>query len=264
MSIIKIGDTEFYYELHGSGTPLVLVAGYNCDHRNWLPITAGLAEHFQVLIFDNRATGQTKDNGTSELSAELMADDTMALAEALGLKMPSIIGHSMGGTIAQCIAVRHPNKINKIGILHSTAKWRKAMLHGLNTILTMRKENTSFDLQFKATLSWVFGEKFLQNKDQVAGLRNIILDDPYPQSIVDQERQFVVLEKFDARPFLAKITAPTLIVAGVEDLLSLPYESEELARNIAGSKLVSLECAHVAMVEQPQKILAILLDFFKI
>lgn len=73
----------------------------------------GLATRFQVLIFDNRAIGQTKDNNTP-FTLEIMAEDTMALVQQLGLENPVILGQSMGGAIAQIIAKNYATQINKL------------------------------------------------------------------------------------------------------------------------------------------------------
>lgn len=261
MAKIKIGSTEFYYELHGSGKPLVLVSGYCSNHMHWLPILDKLAQSFQVLIFDNRGIGQTTDNNIA-LSAELMADDTMMLSDALGLKSPSIMGHSMGGTIVQSLALRYPDKISKIGILQSSAKWRQAMLYGLKSMLIQQKENISFDAQFSTLLSWVFGEEFLQNKAGVAALKDILLADEFPQSIANQTRQFKVLEDFNSLIHLSNITVPTLVTSGLQDIISLPYEAETLAKNIPGAKLVVVNCGHNMILELPEQTTEILLNFF--
>lgn len=261
MAKIKINETEYYYELHGSGEPLVLVAGYCSDHRHWLPILDQLAKDFQVLIFDNRAIGQTRDNNSS-LSTQIMADDTMLLAATLGLDNPSFVGHSMGGTIVQDIALRYPNQINKIAILQSSSKWRQAMLKGLKSLLNMRKENLTFDLQFEALLSWVFGENFLQNKMAIESLKNIILTDEFPQSLNDQVRQFEVLENFNNESRVSNIQAPTLVASGIQDIISLPFESLKLAKSIPGAKFVSVNCGHNMILEAPEETTNVLLNFF--
>ena len=262
MATIKIGTTQYYYELHGRGQALVLVTGYSVDSRKWAPILDDLSKKFQVLIFDNRGIGRTKDGG-EQLNAELMAGDTMALIEALGLENPCVAGHSMGGTIVQAMAIRYSDKINKIAIMQSSAKWRMAMLNGLKGILLMRKDNASFDAQFASILAWVFGEKFLQNTSKVEELKNMILTDSYLQSIIDQERQFRVLENFDAHSFLKEINTPTLVISGVEDILSLPHEAVYLADNIKNAKLVSLECGHDAITEMPKELSQALITFMQ-
>ena len=71
MPNITINNASFYYELHGAGQPLILIAGYGANGRSWMPIVEALSRHFLVMIFDNRAGGQTTDDGVT-LSVELM------------------------------------------------------------------------------------------------------------------------------------------------------------------------------------------------
>lgn len=262
MAKIEINDTNFYYELHGYGQPIILISGYTCDHQIWLPILDALSKKFQVLIFDNRGSGQTRDNGIP-LTAKLMAQDAIALADALNLYKPHIVGHSMGGTIAQEIASSFPERINKLAILASTIKWREAMLIGLKTHLDMREQNINFDILFEAILSWVFGQKFLKNKNNIALFKQMWLEDKHPQSLSDQKRQFQVLQEFDGENKLKNIIAPTLIVNAVQDLISLSFESEVLAKQIANAQLVHLNAAHGLMLEEPQRVADILLQFFQ-
>lgn len=260
MPKININNAEFYYELHGQGEPVVLISGYGANHLFWFPILPLLSQHFQVLVFDNRAIGQTIDNSHFPLTAEFMANDTMALIKELGLKKPHIVGQSMGGTIAQNIAARFPTLINKLGILNSSAKWRQAMLRGLWSMWLIRKAN-NFDCWFETNLAWVFGEEFLQNSEQVENLRLTILNDPYPQSVENQERQYAALTEFDGRAALKNITAKTLVSYGTQDIISLPSESKEIAENIMQAKLIEFDCGHGIVAEVPHELARTLIDF---
>lgn len=261
MAKIKINSTEFYYELHGKGHPLVLIAGYTCDHQFWIPILEDMAKHFQVLIFDNHGVGQTKDSN-AHLNVELMAKDIVDLYSTLGLDKPHVIGQSMGGTIAQTIAAQYPDKVNKLGILTSSPKWRKAMLNGLESLLNMRKNNVDFDIIFLATIAWVFGEKFLKNTEMVNEFKKIILSMPNPQSLEDQIRQFDVLANFDGIKNLSYIKAPTLVAYGNEDIISLPGEAKLMSEKITNAKLMEFNCAHGITSEVPQELSKAIIEFF--
>lgn len=263
MPTIHVRNAHFYYELHGQGEPLVLISGYGADHVFWLPILAQLAQYFRVLIFDNRAIGQTKDHETFPLSADYLADDTVALISALGMDNPHIIGHSMGGTVLQRIAARYPKHTHKIAILNSSVKWRQAMLSGLKSALSLRKQNGIADTVVDALIPWLFGEAFLQNPSHVELVRTSVLNNPHAQSLIDQERQFAALQQFDGRAGLSQITAPALLIYGKEDIISLPQESETLAAGIRGSTLHALEGGHMSVVEDTRALVSALLSFFK-
>lgn len=262
MAMIRVNDANFYYEIHGKGHPVILIAGYTCDYLSWQPVCDRLSKHFQVMVFDNRAIGRTTDDHVP-LSVELMAQDVMALADQLHLEKPHIVGQSMGGSIAQIIASNSANKMGKLALLTTSAKWRKAMLDGLKSLLLMREKNVDFDLIFTASLPWIFGESFLCNEQQIATLKKSILENPYPQSVIDQARQFAVLEAFDGTTQLKNITSPTWIAYGKQDLVSLPYEARYLASRIPISQLVEFDCAHGIVLEQPQLLSEALKNFLQ-
>ena len=262
MPTITANGAEFYYELQGQGPALILIAGYTCDHFIWQPIVEELSKHFQVLTFDNRAVGQTQDDAPV-LTAELMAEDVMALAQELGLKKPHIVGQSMGGNIAQVVASRYASEINKLVILTSTAKWREAMLKAMQSLLLMRAKDIDFDVIFEVLLPWIFGEKTLKNSENIQNLKQLLLANPYPQSLENQSRQVKVLEAFDGRKYLNTIQAPTLVVHGLQDVVALQHESKYLADNIANADFTIVDGPHGIVAEIPDEIARAIINFCK-
>jgi len=257
---IKINNADFYYELHGEGHPLVLIAGYNCDHSFWLPLLDKLCKNFQVLIFDNRAVGRTIDENIP-LTAELLAHDVISLADQLNLKNPHIVGHSMGGSIAQLVAVLYPEKINKLGILCSTAKWREAVLLCMRSSLAMREKNIDMNLILDSVVPWIFGNEFLKKADNIALFKQMTLQNPYFQTLNNQMRQYYLLQQLDVRDLINKIQTPTLVAYGTEDILALPYESQYLSKTIPNAQLMEFECAHGVVFEVTDKIANALVNF---
>lgn len=262
MPFVKANNANFYYELHGKGQPVILISGYTGDHLVWLPILEGLIQHFQVLIFDNRAVGQTTDTGEPFL-VETLAKDVIAIADQLDLKNPHIVGQSMGGSIAQVVAGAYPEKIGDLALLTSSAKWRVSTMRGFKSLLMMREQNVNFDIIFDNLISWVFSDLFLKNENDVEIFKQAVLENPYPQTLADQTRQFNMLKAFDGNTSLQRIRARTLIVNGVEDVVSLPYESRHLASEIMGAKQAEFDCAHGIMYEVPEKLVSTLVEFFK-
>ena len=109
---------EIHYEVHGTGEPLVLIAGLGYDLWMWHKMIPGLAQHFQVIAFDNRGVGQTDKPGVP-YTATMLAADTAGLMQALGIEQAAVMGHSMGGFVAQELAISRPELVSKL-ILSST------------------------------------------------------------------------------------------------------------------------------------------------
>lgn len=260
MALLKLKDVEIYYELHGKGEALILIAGHACDHVFWSAMLEELSRHFQILIFDNRAVGQTKDSGAS-FTLETMADDTIQLAQKLGLGRPHILGQSMGGAIAQIIAHKYPDEINKLMILNSAAKFNARTLKAIESLIMLRKENISLDSLVAASLPWFFSIDFMHDPENIAAYKEAALNNPYPQSIQDQERQLKALQLFNSKPWLRTIKNPTQVIAAEDDIICLLTESQQLAASIANAELKIVAGAHASPLEQSVEVCRIVKDF---
>jgi pimeloyl-ACP methyl ester carboxylesterase len=260
MPTINAQGVNFYYELYGHGKPLVLIAGYTGTHSFWRFMVDKLATQFKVLVFDNRAIGQTKDDG-KPFTLDMMAEDTIALVEQLGLVKPHIIGQSMGGAIAQIIAKKHANRIDKLILLNTAAKLNVRTCKVLESILNLRKADTEFNIFIDAALPWFFSSEYLSDPNNITAFKEDLLHDPFPQSISDQERQLQALAAFDSRQWSRDILLPTLVVSASEDIIALPEESKNLAKGIAKSKFKTIPGAHSSPVEQHNVVNEVVMKF---
>src|ERR1700722_8113789 len=166
----KVNETSLYYELHGKGDPLVLIAGYACDISFWQPIIETLAKNFKVLIFDNRGSGRS-DSPDSVYSVEMMAQDVIGLMDKVGFHHAHIVGHSMGGAIAQRIAYAYPTRLKKLIIVNSSPKFSPICTMISDFFVTLRKEGVADERVVHGTAPWLFSASFLanpQNLQQVA------------------------------------------------------------------------------------------------
>ncbi|HVN17023.1 MAG TPA: alpha/beta hydrolase, partial [Anaerolineales bacterium] len=118
MPKITSNGIGLYYEIHGSGRPLVLISGLGYSLWQWHRMVPLLAKHFQVITFDNRGVGQS-DKPAGPYSAQMLAADVVGLLDALHIEKAIIAGHSMGGFIAQALALGFPERVEKL-ILCST------------------------------------------------------------------------------------------------------------------------------------------------
>ncbi len=120
MAIAIINGMQIYYEIHGTGEPLLLIAGLASDSQSWLSVINRLADRYQVITFDNRGVGRRKPSDEFT-TIEQMADDCVALIQYLGLSPVHLLGHSMGGFIAQRCAIHYPNVVNRLILAGTSA-----------------------------------------------------------------------------------------------------------------------------------------------
>ena len=113
MPTAKAGDINLYYEVHGEGQPLLLIMGYGSNSGHWFVILPHLVSRFKVIIFDNRGTGRS-DKPDIPYTAEMMTGDIIGLLDAIGIGAAHVFGVSMGGMIAQELALRHPGRVKKL------------------------------------------------------------------------------------------------------------------------------------------------------
>jgi pimeloyl-ACP methyl ester carboxylesterase len=119
MPIAKVNGININYKVRGEEEHLILISGYGTDQTaGWLFQTPAFKKHYRVITFDNRGAGKT-DKPSGAYSIKMMADDTVGLMDYLGIEESHILGISMGGMIAQVIAINYPERINKL-ILAST------------------------------------------------------------------------------------------------------------------------------------------------
>ena len=113
MPVVQANEIEIYYEEHGSGEPLLLIMGWGGNTATWNPQLEGLAEQYRVIAFDNRGAGRTKAPD-SPYTIPQMAADTAGLLHALGVPKAHVFGISMGGMVAQELALGYPELVGSL------------------------------------------------------------------------------------------------------------------------------------------------------
>jgi pimeloyl-ACP methyl ester carboxylesterase len=117
---VHVGDIDIAYKTFGKGDPILLINGYSQPMDNWDPtLLERLASNHTVIIFDNRGIGNTT-SGEKRFSIVQFANDTASLLDVLEIKQIDVLGYSMGGIIAQELALNHPDRVGKLIIYAST------------------------------------------------------------------------------------------------------------------------------------------------
>lgn len=260
MGQIVVNGINLYYEVEGKGTPLVLVSGYTTDNSTWFSTKDLLKEHFQLFMLDNRGAGRS-DAPNSPYTVETMAEDVRAFIEALKIKKPHLCGHSMGGSIAQTVAYKYPQLIHKLILSNSLIKLREASAFALKYFLKMLEKGIPPLTVFEGSMPWLFSNNFFKHQEQISEILKLFANYPYPQSLIGQKRQLEALLQFNSENWYQKITSPTLVIEGGEDILC-PEDSKKLAKGIHGAERIHFpNQAHLPQIEIPLEFAKAILSF---
>jgi len=241
MAYAKVGDLNINYELMGEGHPLVLIMGLTGSQDWWDPeFLDSLAERYRVLIFDNRGAGLTETPDDGEFTIVQMAGDAAGLMEALDIDSAHVLGLSMGGMIAQELALNYPAKVDKL-VLAATNCGASGSVFATREVLTKLADRTGTPKEQVARYcSLLFCDAWLEShEDDVREFTNRYL--VAPANDPNAARQFIATVKFDACEQLPTIDKPTLVAHGAEDVIIPPENSRVIAGRIPGAKLREYE-----------------------
>jgi 3-oxoadipate enol-lactonase len=229
MPTVRVNDIDMYYEIHGEGEPVILIAGLNSDHTLYRQIIPRLAESYKVIAFDNRGVGQT-DKPDIPYSIEMMADDLAGLLNALGIEQAHFLGTSMGGRIATALALRHPQQVKSPILVSTIVKSLKG-----------------------TPMNW-------------SRLRvNLMLKIPMirgPHPYYTAARQLEASRTYDCMDRLNEIHVPTLILHGKKDKTA-PYRlAEAMHSGIKGSQMITFHGGHLFFIVRQKQFIDAITDFW--
>ncbi|MFN7939821.1 MAG: alpha/beta fold hydrolase [Bryobacteraceae bacterium] len=250
---------RLHYRLAGGGTPVLLIQGVGVEGNGWQPQVDALAPHYHCLSFDNRGIGRSQPTA-NKLSIEQFADDALALMDAAGWDKAHVIGHSMGGLIAQHLALTARHRVRTLSLLCTFARGRDVtaltwdmLICGLRTRIGPRAWRR------KAFLEMVCAPESLAQ--QMAGLFGHDLADQPPIVM----KHLNAMSRYDASPRLAELAAiPTLVVSATHDRIAKPALGRAISSAIPGAKYIEFEDAgHALPITHPARLNTLLLDHLK-
>lgn len=256
---------ELYYELHGSGKPLILIAGLGYSHWQWYKMIPLLAEHFQVITFDNRGVGQS-EKPAGPYTAQLLAQDTVGLLDELHIEKAIIAGHSMGGFVAQAIALDFPQRVEKL-ILCSTNFGGPNHVPVTPEAMKVLTDVSSDPLtRFKNGLAVSTAPDWSEKNPEMIEewvkwrVANPIEPAPYQAQLAIGLGLLPEAAAFENK--LSRINIPTLILFGAHDKVVPPANADLLAQKITGSSVLTFpDAGHFFPIEIPEAASRAITDF---
>jgi len=256
MAYVNIGRKQIYYETRGQGQPLLMLMGWQ-GNLTWWPesLLSRLEKDFLLILMDHRGTGLSKDP-LGFYSMKGLAKDATLVLDDIGLTSVAVLGVSMGGMVAQAMAIHYPSRVDKLILTSSSAK--TGLIRGLN------KEQQQ---------AWI---SYLRKRDR--GLQEFILDLLFSKDCKGDDsraikdfinrskqkrtptrttiKQFMAVQKFDGRKKLKYFRKPTLVVTGDNDMIIGAHHSEALCQFMPHAKLYIIQGGTHAMLDAKAEELA--------
>lgn len=217
MPTTEANGQTLYYEVHGEGEPLLCIMGLSADSVAWMLQVPAFSASHRTVIFDNRDVGRSSmADGPYEITD--MAHDALALADALELDSFHMVGVSMGGAIAQELALAAPERVRTL-TLAVTFPAGGAWARTLSDVWAERVRKQSHAERVDELMLLNFSEAFYENAEGVAWLRGMMLEHPHPQRAEAFIRQLEACGRHDARDRLSAMRVPTHVIGAEHDIL---------------------------------------------
>jgi pimeloyl-ACP methyl ester carboxylesterase len=250
VQVVRTNGLEIAYERVGEGPPLVLVHGGTVDGRMWQPQLAALKDEFTVVAWDEPGAGRSSDV-PADFGLQDYAHCLAALIEEIALGPAHVAGLSWGGTVVLELYRHHPELVATLILIDTYAGWKgslpeeevRARLEGLRQMLAVPADD------FDPTLpGWFAGDAptpFVPLLEEMAA-------DVRPESL---RHALLVMAETDQRDLLPRITVPTMLIWGEQDVRSPLNVAHQFEHAIPAAQLVVIpDCGHVSNLEQPERI----------
>lgn len=263
-----VNGVELYYKILGQGEPvMILHGGPGLDHTYLLPQMAQLARDYQLIFYDQRATGRSSGNpDAASITIDNFVEDLEGLRQTLNLDKMNLMGHSWGGLLAMFYAIRYPNNLNSLILVGSAgASWEfrpafssnlqrrmtetdRLTLHALEVSEGFRKRTPeTMNAFFKALFRPYFHDRRLS--DQLTIQLN---ERTAKNNLAVNSLMWSQLGNYDIHAELSTLDLPTLIIHGDSDPVPIEF-ARQIHESIADSEFILLEnSGHFPYIEQPE------------
>lgn len=259
MNFVETGGARVFWHEFGRGEPIILIMGLGCSSAMWFRIAPRLARHCRVILLDNRGAGRTQVERFVTHRITSMAADVAAVLDAAKETSAHVVGFSMGGMIAQQMALDYPQRVRSLVLLGTSCGGPHAILAERKvTDLLFEKGKMAPELALKVMQPYVYAR---DTPAQLIGEDNAVRLATTP-SLRDFKGQLFGLMAWSSYWHLPDIRVPTLIVHGIDDQLIPAENGRLLANRIPGARLIELPGAsHWLHTDQPDALAANVLEF---
>jgi 3-oxoadipate enol-lactonase len=226
-----VNGISLHYRVSGRGEPLVLLAGWGTSLRAWMFQLPAFSAHFRVLSFDNRGAGRS-DKPPGPYTIRLLADDAVALMDHLHLKAANVLGISMGGMIAQEVAINYPTRVLKL-VLGSTFAFQGEDSGPTDDYARRASQDAR---QVRLILASLASNNFL-----VRHAAGMVVRVSSHFGMDGFRAQGAAIREHDTRSRLHLIKCPTLVIVGTNDRVIRPSSSTYIASKVPNGTLVVIE-----------------------
>jgi pimeloyl-ACP methyl ester carboxylesterase len=262
-----VNGINIFYKVQGRGEPLILIMGLGGECGDWLLQLRAFKKYCRVVTFDNRGVGKSDKPGKS-YTINAMADDVVGLMDYLGIDKAHILGVSMGGMIAQEVAINRPERVRKLILVSTTAGLDEKGGHSPELLRAMGLREGFSDEDIKS-VDMVRVMTSLNGHAFSGGALKLVAV-PYCWlrmklfGIEGLKGQFEAAMTHSTLGRLHMIKAPTLVITGTEDRIVSPSSSDMLASKILNAKLVKIEGgSHTLVAEKRSRFNREVLDFLR-
>lgn len=252
MPRVRVGDLELFYDTDGAGEPLLLLMGLGGEHGAWQLQQAELARRYRLVLIDNRDAGRSGEARTGYGTAD-MAGDALAIADHLGLERFHVLGASMGGAIAQHLALRAPTRVATM-VLASTWGRTDAFLRAVFSGWRLLVERLTPEEFLAVQAPWAFTTRFLAAPSaEVLALQARRREAGVLASVAAYQRQLDACLAHDTLDLVPLLRTPVLILTGEDDILTPPRYGRALTAALPRAEMVLLPGAgHACFLESPR------------
>jgi len=263
----RVNGINISYSVGGKGEPLFMIMGLGGESGDWVLQARAFKKHYQVITFDNRGVGKS-DKPSESYTVKTMADDTVGLMEHLGIDKAHILGVSMGGMIAQEVAINHPERVRKLILVSTTAGRDEKGGHSPELLRAMGLKEDFSDEDIRSADIGKVMTSLNAHAFSSGAIKTVAVPFCWVRTklfgIEGLKGQFEAVMTHSTPGRLHTIKAATLVIAGTEDRIVPSRSSDVLASRIPDARLVKIEGgSHTLLAEKRGRFNREVLDFLR-